>query len=195
MKFDDRIQHGNDWQGQDLSGWLMSEKLDGVRMYWDGEQALTRQGRVIDLPESWRAALPAGVALDGELFSPRGLALASNAARYGCRHFHQGMQFVVFDAPSAKGTWPERLDAARRALVPTGALRVVDFWVAESNEQVVAEMKRVQKRGGEGLIARHPALSAAAGRTQKLLKVKKCPVKKAPRKAPMETLMTFSFAV
>src|SRR5688572_9578943 len=28
----------------DPAGWLMSEKLDGVRAYWDGKQFISRQG-------------------------------------------------------------------------------------------------------------------------------------------------------
>src|SRR5580704_11570300 len=33
------------WDGeQDVSGWLLSEKLDGVRAYWDGRQFISRQG-------------------------------------------------------------------------------------------------------------------------------------------------------
>jgi DNA ligase-1 len=30
----------------DLAGWWMSEKLDGVRAYWDGKQFLSRQGNL-----------------------------------------------------------------------------------------------------------------------------------------------------
>ena len=32
------------WQGQDVRGWAMSEKLDGVRAYWDGHQLNSRTG-------------------------------------------------------------------------------------------------------------------------------------------------------
>ncbi len=31
-------------QQVDVSGWLMSEKLDGVRGYWDGKQLLSKNG-------------------------------------------------------------------------------------------------------------------------------------------------------
>ena len=30
--------------GIDVSGWLMSEKLDGIRGYWDGTQLLSKKG-------------------------------------------------------------------------------------------------------------------------------------------------------
>ncbi len=39
--------------GMDVSGWFMSEKLDGVRAYWDGRQLLSRQGKLVWLPPGW----------------------------------------------------------------------------------------------------------------------------------------------
>src|SRR3712207_19260 len=35
----------------DLSGWWMSEKLDGVRAYWDGRQFLSRLGNRFHAPD------------------------------------------------------------------------------------------------------------------------------------------------
>src|SRR3984885_8336953 len=54
----------------DLSGWWMSEKLDGVRAYWDGKQFLSRQGNVYHAPDWFVAGLPP-VPLDGELWIDR----------------------------------------------------------------------------------------------------------------------------
>ena len=31
-----------EFKGQDVSGWAMSEKLDGVRAYWDGKRLISR---------------------------------------------------------------------------------------------------------------------------------------------------------
>src|SRR6185437_10159889 len=42
----------------DLSGWWMSEKLDGVRAYWDGKQFLSRQGNLYHAPEWFIEGLP-----------------------------------------------------------------------------------------------------------------------------------------
>ena len=32
------------YKDQDVTGWVMSEKLDGVRGFWDGKQLISRQG-------------------------------------------------------------------------------------------------------------------------------------------------------
>ena len=45
----------------------MSEKFDGVRVFWDGRKLHTRQGRELHVPESWSSQLPQ-IALDGELW-------------------------------------------------------------------------------------------------------------------------------
>ena len=59
------------WDGVlDPTGWLLSEKLDGVRAYWDGKQFLSRQGNLYHAPEWFVAGLP-NVPLDGELWLGR----------------------------------------------------------------------------------------------------------------------------
>ena len=50
----------------------MSEKLDGVRAYWNGENLYTRNGKHLYPPEWFTAKLPKGFALDGELWIRRG---------------------------------------------------------------------------------------------------------------------------
>jgi len=57
--------------GQNPTGWLMSEKLDGVRCYWDGNKTYSRTGNEFFPPKWFTDALPKSVALDGELFSGR----------------------------------------------------------------------------------------------------------------------------
>ena len=42
----------------DLSGWWMSEKLDGVRAYWDGRQFLSRLGNLFHAPDWFVDGLP-----------------------------------------------------------------------------------------------------------------------------------------
>ena len=57
--------------GMDVSGWYMSEKLDGVRAYWDGQQLVSRQGNLFAAPAWFTEKLPP-FELDGELWIARG---------------------------------------------------------------------------------------------------------------------------
>lgn len=58
------------YENQDVQGWVMSEKLDGVRGYWDGKTLLSRQGLPLPAPTYFTAQFPP-FAIDGELFSER----------------------------------------------------------------------------------------------------------------------------
>jgi len=54
----------------EVTGWLLSEKLDGVRAYWDGKQLLSRNGNRFMAPEWFTKKLPP-FELDGELWVGR----------------------------------------------------------------------------------------------------------------------------
>lgn len=54
----------------EISKFLISEKLDGVRAYWDGKDLITRGGHIINAPEWFTKDFPK-VALDGELWLGR----------------------------------------------------------------------------------------------------------------------------
>src|SRR4051812_18594085 len=67
------LMHGEEWDGQqDLNGWWLSEKMDGVRAYWNGEKLIAKQGKKIDCPNWFTEGLPSGIKLDGELWLGRG---------------------------------------------------------------------------------------------------------------------------
>ncbi len=53
-----------------VSGWYMSEKLDGVRAYWDGEHLVSRNGNIFEAPAFFTKEFPK-FKLDGELWSRR----------------------------------------------------------------------------------------------------------------------------
>ena len=65
------LQKANIYSDQNVSGWMVSEKLDGIRAYWDGSNLLTRQGKIINAPKYFTQNLPS-FALDGELYTRRG---------------------------------------------------------------------------------------------------------------------------
>ena len=52
-------------------GWVMSDKLDGVRGFWDGEKLITRSGNLIHAP-SWFIKNYPPYVIDGELWTKRG---------------------------------------------------------------------------------------------------------------------------
>jgi len=59
------------YKDQDITGWVMSEKLDGVRAYWNGKNLISRGGKIIHAPAWFTKEYPP-FAIDGELWSKRG---------------------------------------------------------------------------------------------------------------------------
>lgn len=61
----------NSYDGFDPTGYLLSEKLDGVCGVWNGCELTSRNGHRFDAPEWFTAGLPSGP-LVGELWIDRG---------------------------------------------------------------------------------------------------------------------------
>lgn len=165
------MQHGFAWTGEDLTSWYISEKLDGCRAYWDGHDLWSRGGMRAQIPEAWRAALPVGVQLDGELYDGiDGVYRCGAALRYG--RFTDTMRFMVFDAPRIKGSWPERMQAAAAILSGNAVARPVEYRICSGLDDAMQELARVRQRGGEGLMLRAPGHRYSAGLSRGLVKFK-----------------------
>jgi DNA ligase-1 len=164
------------WENDtDLSGWWMSEKLDGVRAYWDGKQFLSRQGNLFYAPDWFVERLPA-VPLDGELWLDRKKfqRTVSIVRRQDKSDLWKELRFVVFDAPAAAGGFEDRLaflaDAFARQPLPFA--RSHEHQLCKGVDHLRAELARVEALGGEGLMLRQPGSKYIAGRSATLLKVK-----------------------
>jgi DNA ligase-1 len=159
----------------DLSDWWMSEKLDGVRAYWDGKQLLSRQGNLYHTPAWFIEGLPA-VPLDGELWIDRKKfqRTVSIVRRQDKNDLWNEVKFLVFDAPAASGGFEERLDFLKDALTK-GAAKFAQLHAHErckNLDALRAELARIESLGGEGLMLRQPGSKYVAGRSTTLLKVK-----------------------
>jgi DNA ligase-1 len=159
----------------DLTDWWMSEKLDGVRAYWDGKQFLSRQGNLYHAPPWFIADLPEAP-LDGELWIDRKKfqRTVSIVRRQDKSDLWKEVRFLVFDAPAATGNFEERLaflkDALARKKLPYA--RPHEHARCENVAHLRAELTRVESLGGEGLMLRQPGSKYVAGRSSTLLKVK-----------------------
>lgn len=58
------------YDNQSIEGWLVSEKLDGVRAYWDGQNLISRGVNQLAAPVWFTKDFP-DFALDGELWTGR----------------------------------------------------------------------------------------------------------------------------
>jgi len=159
----------------DLRDWWMSEKLDGVRAYWDGKQFLSRQGNIYHAPDWFIEGLPA-TTLDGELWIDRKKfqRTVSIVRRQDKSDLWNEVRFVVFDAPSATGSFEDRLAFLSEELASGAAkfARQLPQVRCQGLDALRAELARVEALGGEGLMLREPGSKYVAGRSTTLLKVK-----------------------
>ncbi len=159
----------------DPAGWWMSEKLDGVRAFWDGTQFLSRNNNLFHAPDWFTAGLPS-TPLDGELWIARGqfTRTVSVVRRQDHPPEWKNVRFVVFDAPREKGKFEERT----AWLAENAAAWGTEYLVPHPQEacqdlaHLLAELDRVLKLGGEGLMLRKPGSKYESGRSSTLLKVK-----------------------
>lgn len=160
----------------DLAGWWMSEKLDGVRAYWDGNRLISRLGNPFYAPDWFVAALPADVPLDGELFSGRKKfqRTVSIVRRQDASDAWREISYVVFDAPRHTGPFEERLRVIEETVTGRAAahLSAHPHEVCRGVDHLREELARVEALGGEGLMLRKPGSLYEVGRSSTLLKVK-----------------------
>jgi len=159
----------------DVTGWWLSEKLDGVRAYWDGTQFLSRQGNRYHAPEWFVESLPRKP-LDGELWIGRGefQRTVSIVRRQDQSEHWKDVSFLIFDAPDHGGAFEERIEWLQATLGngdhPHAS--VLDHEECQSTEHLHRRLAEIEAQGGEGVMARKPGSKYVAGRSHTLLKVK-----------------------
>lgn len=165
------MMHGIDYLNEDVAGWLMSEKLDGCRAYWDGSVMWSRGGKVVAIPQAMRAALPDGVVLDGEIHAGRGgFEIARQAVQYN--RWVDGIEFSAFDAPGA-APFSIRYSDLAELLPYKGVVNYVPHAICAGYDDALSFMQKVQDcYGGEGVVLRHPDNVYRPGRTDQILKLK-----------------------
>jgi DNA ligase-1 len=159
----------------DPTGWFLSEKLDGVRAYWDGKQFWSRLGNLFHAPDWFVAGLP-DVPLDGELWLGRKqFQRAVSIVRRQDKSDHwKEIRYVVFDAPKLEQGFEQRLEFVDECV---GRDRLAYASAHEHQrctglDHLRSELARLEALGGEGLMMRRAGSKYESGRSSTLLKVK-----------------------
>ena len=158
-----------------VQGWLMSEKLDGVRGYWTGTQMLTKGGHVLQVPPFFSLHFPP-FALEGEIWGGRGTFTRTVSIIKSQQNTDgwKALQFAVFDVPEAAGGFVRRIQLAKEwfARRPSRFAFVIPQIPVQSKTEMLKELQMIEKKGGEGLIVRKPDAPYIKGRSKLILKVK-----------------------
>lgn len=161
----------------DLSEYWISEKLDGVRAYWDGKQLLTRQGNIIHAPTWFTAPLPVDLRLDGELWMGRGnFEQLSAIVRRQSPIDEQWrlLSYNIFDLPGLRQPFDQRvvtmkqLNFARQ----NPHISVLKQFRLNSHRQLLERLNSLVTEGAEGLMLHRGSAYYRSGRSDDLLKLK-----------------------
>jgi DNA ligase-1 len=159
----------------DPSGWWLSEKLDGVRAWWDGQHFWSRQRHIYHAPAWFTLGLP-NTPLDGELWLARKAfqRTVSIVRRQDESELWRELRFVVFDAPACAGVFENRLAFLERRLAEHAPAFAgpLHHYRCRGVVHLREELARIESLGGEGLMLREPGSRYEAGRSPTLLKVK-----------------------
>lgn len=160
----------------DVTRYLVSEKLDGVRAVWDGKALRFRSGKPIHAPAWFIAGLPLQ-ALDGELWMGRGrFAQLSGAVRKEVPVDDEWRQvrYMIFELPGASGSFRERADQISQLVRQANVawLQPVEQFSVADDTSLRRRLAAVVAAGGEGLMLHRADAVYETGRSDTLLKLK-----------------------
>jgi DNA ligase-1 len=174
--FDNSNGIENSKQKDKVIGWLMSEKLDGLRAVYSGSDLYSRAKNKFHVPAEFMAEWP-DLVLDGELCCGRGkfkesISLVKNHNATYERYLADGLVYSVFDAPLLAGNFSERIEKLKVILAGKKHIVVLDQTKIESIEQVKGFFDDIIELKGEGLMLRKYDDKYHYKRSSTLLKVK-----------------------
>jgi DNA ligase 1 len=164
------------WPGAAVSEFLVSEKYDGVRAYWDGRRFSTRAGNTILAPGWFTEKFP-GTPLDGELWLGYGRFEEISGLTRKITPVDsewRNVQYLVFELPEAPGTFAERAEAIKKIAKDTALpqLKAVEQMHVKNEPALQTLLKQVLAKGGEGLMLHRADAPYLSGRNPALLKLK-----------------------
>jgi len=160
----------------DLKQYWISEKLDGVRAYWDGQQLISRQGNPYSAPAWFTKNFPEK-ALDGELWLGRQqfqALLSIVKKKQAVDKEWKTVRYFVFDLPHSNKSFNQRLTELEKTIYLSNSpyLKVVKQYRLNDKTALLKELDRAVSIGAEGLMLHKADSHYQAGRNNDLLKVK-----------------------
>ena len=173
---DFKLQKPRVYQGNEkIINWYMSEKLDGIRGYWDGKRFHTRNGNRIFAPKWFTVNFPP-FELDGELWSGRNNFefIQSTVLDKKASESWKKITYHIFEVPNAEGDFSTRLQKARAWFEhhENSKVKIITQVKCQGREHLQQFLNEIESKGGEGVIIKNPRTGYHTGRSHQVLKVK-----------------------
>ena len=147
----------------------MSEKLDGVRAFWDGEKLISRSGKVFNAPKFFTKDFPK-YEIDGELWTKRAdfSNIVSIVNQKKPHAKWREITYNIFEVPQSKGNLKQRIKQVKESKY----IKLIKQIKVKSKKHLKEFQKSIEKLGGEGIVVRNGSLPYYTGRDNNALKVK-----------------------
>ncbi len=159
------------YKDQNISGWVVSEKLDGIRAYWSGTRLLSRSGKEINAPAWFTRDYPP-FEIDGELWTKRrDFENISSIVRDKTPSTQwREIKHYIFEVPNAEGGLFQRLKKVRA--YESDIIKILPQIEIKNKKELYKFLKEIEEKKGEGVVVRDANAPYINRRTNKALKVK-----------------------
>lgn len=169
-----QIEKPKQYKNQDTKGWFMSEKLDGIRAYWNGKELLSKNGNRIHAPLSFTKNFP-NFPLDGELWTKRDDFSNIQSIvldKIPSKQWNQ-ITYNIFESPKSMGDFRDRLKKVKDWFSENKNKNIIIIKqiVCKDKKHLYSYLEEIIKLKGEGLIVKNPNLPYIAKRSSNSLKV------------------------
>lgn len=162
-------------QNEGLENFVVSEKLDGVRAFWDGKNLYSRNGKPLNPPQWFIQGFPP-FSIDGELWNKRDnfSQILSIISTDKDKSLWEELQFFVFDVPSEQIGLLHRLDTLKSFLTqnPNKYIKIIPQENISSFDELDLKLETLLQAKAEGLVIRHIHKPYIVGRSKFDLKLK-----------------------
>lgn len=154
---------------------VYSEKLDGVRAFWDGKNLYSKGGKLLTPPSFFTQNFPP-FAIEGELWSKRGdfenivSILKSTKKKEKWRE----LKFYIFEVPNQQGGILKRLEVLEAYLAsqPAPFISIIPQLPLNTLQALQDALSAITQVGGEGVVVREKDAPYYTGRNKKAMKLK-----------------------
>lgn len=154
---------------------VYSEKLDGVRAFWDGKNLYSKGGKLLTPPSFFTQNFPP-FAIEGELWSKRGdfenivSILKSTKKKEKWRE----LKFYIFEVPNQQGGILKRLEVLEAYLAsqPAPFISIIPQLPLNTLQALQDALSAITQAGGEGVVVREKDTPYYTGRNKKAMKLK-----------------------
>lgn len=158
-----------------INHYWISEKLDGVRGYWNGKELLTKNGNVLNAPK-WFVAHWPNQAIDGELWIGRHkfeqvISCVKQKKPTDC---WRNIRFMIFDLPQSKLIFTHRIDQINTLVRKVESLhfQAIQQFKLSTLDALNIKLEQVVEKHGEGLMLHYENALYSIGRTRSIMKLK-----------------------